>query len=379
MTAYQNAGYHVEVCILRRGTRYDGDNLLNKLQESGTPYHILAPKPIDKEQDYLKVAGSYEEVAFASVLQKLCKDKAIDILLLYSARCAAATAIKGEWPYRVCFTVDLDHLARLARLNFDLKYGEGKSRFIRYIPKWFRFQKLRRNHVKVLTACDRVVSHAYNHSVWLQKKGVNVKYLPLPVYDSGKTIAQKRKTDIVATRQNKLKLAMIGTPAGIATLSGYSGFTRKILPMLDKEIGAGNYEVHIIGNFKGLPKGLEKQIRAHGSVVIRGYVEDLSEEFYTSDAILVPTPLPLGFRTRIAEAFSYGSCVIAHQSNKAGMPELEDGKNILLAKTEREIAQLCKSVHLNATLKRTIGLEARKTFEKYYDSEVVCARMIEQS
>jgi hypothetical protein len=46
---------------------------------------------------------------------------------------------------------------------------------------------------------------------------------------------------------------------------------------------------------------------------------------------LAPTPINLGTRTRIIEGFSYGVCIVAHEGNALGNPQIIDGENTLLA------------------------------------------------
>ena len=382
LMAFRKAGYDIAVCILRRGTDFDQDDLLSKLVAEGINYHILTPDPelvFPTNSLGAKVAASYSEVYFSEKLKTLAEKLKIDLLLLYTVRSLAAAVLPGSWPYRLCFTVDLDHLARMARLNFNLRYGVGKRRFLKYVPAWLSYQRLRSDHLMLLKSCDKVINHAHNHAIWLKEKGVkSVTYLPLPVRDSGKDFAIKKQKASLGKQINKLKIIMVGSPVGIATLSGFAGLINKILPAADEIIGTGKYEVHIIGKFIGLPGTMEAVLRKHSSVIIRGYVDDLADEFFTADVVLVPTPLRLGFRTRIAEAFSYGCCVVAHTANQAGMPEVENDRNILLGDNASDIARACLRVKNEPEIQYRIGEEARKTFETYYDANVVCDKMIQE-
>ena len=45
LMAFRKAGYDIAVCILRRGTDFDQDDLLSKLVAEGINYHILTPDP----------------------------------------------------------------------------------------------------------------------------------------------------------------------------------------------------------------------------------------------------------------------------------------------------------------------------------------------
>lgn len=84
-----------------------------------------------------------------------------------------------------------------------------------------------------------------------------------------------------------------------------------------------------------------------------------------------------GGNTRIVEFFSSGSWVIAHKNLKGDMPEVENLYNILLGNNELEIKNhLCNCIN-NSILRKNIGINARKTFEKYYHFKSVVSKLIE--
>lgn len=54
--------------------------------------------------------------------------------------------------------------------------------------------------------------------------------------------------------------------------------------------------------------------------------------------MIVPTNIPLGIRVRVVTAWSFGCPIVAHRANAAGIPEMQDGENALLADTDAELA-----------------------------------------
>jgi hypothetical protein len=239
------------------------------------------------------------------------------------------------------------------------------------------YRRLAHHHAQLLGMCDTVISHAAHHSAWLRRHGVpQATYIPPPVTDYGGEVARQRActAEQLAVLSRKLRIVMVGSTSGIASLSGFPGLIRNVLPALDEEIGDG-YELHLIGAMTGLPSWIEKQLQERTNVIIRGYVEDIADEFRKADVLLVPTPIDLGFRIRIAEAFSYGCCVVAHTANSKGMPELQHGENILLADSGLEMALACRRVLTNPSLGTRLGIAGRHTFERHYNATVVCSRM----
>jgi glycosyltransferase involved in cell wall biosynthesis len=104
-----------------------------------------------------------------------------------------------------------------------------------------------------------------------------------------------------------------------------------------------------------------------GGVRILGYVEDLKATFRQSRAMIVPTPIDLGFRTRILDAFRHGLTVVAHPANALGFPELAHEKNALLAEDgiamARQIQRLAEEPALNRQLAQQAFVDYCERFQ----------------
>src|SRR6185503_9227039 len=111
-------------------------------------------------------------------------------------------------------------------------------------------------------------------------------------------------------------------------------------------------------------------------VILRGYIEDLDEEMDKVTAILVPTPIKLGARVRILEAFRYGVAVISHQANKAGMPELEHNRNLLLASSGQEFADAMLRLAAHQEDAVRLGRTAFEEFSRELNSTVTAKRIL---
>jgi glycosyltransferase involved in cell wall biosynthesis len=264
--------------------------------------------------------------------------------------------------------VDLDHLVR----KYRRKYSSEKS----LRGNITRFRKtllsLRMPHVliDVLNKCDKVICSAYHHTKWLENKGVqNIQYFPVTVMDRASQYGLDTQ-EIPVKLDGPVIISMIGNVNYIATLDGLYFFSRKILPKLKKIQPHLNFEIHIIGGGE-LPNNLSKLFSKFAWIHRIGYVDDIKSVFNSSSIILVPTSIPLGFRTRIAEAFSYGCCVVTHKSNLSGMPELLDDKNILLAGSGNEFIAKIEKCLTDKESRIRIEHEARVTFEKCYDGKMI--------
>ena len=113
-------------------------------------------------------------------------------------------------------------------------------------------------------------------------------------------------------------------------------------------------------------------------VKIRGWVEDINEEFRSASSFLVLTNVNADFlvgNTRILLAWALGTCVIMHENSALAMPEIKHGVNALLGKTPDELVDLIVAAVDDEALRTRIGQGGERTFETYYRSDVVVPKM----
>ncbi|MBI2173591.1 MAG: glycosyltransferase family 4 protein [Candidatus Omnitrophica bacterium] len=128
---------------------------------------------------------------------------------------------------------------------------------------------------------------AAHHAAWFKEQGLSgCEYLRNPVPDEAGADWQLKRA-ATATRGIP-KLILVGRARGTATLSGLRQFAQETLPHLEQALGVDGFEAHIIGK-DALPEELARRLQ-HPSVKIRGFVEDLAQEFLSADFFVVPTP-----------------------------------------------------------------------------------------
>jgi glycosyltransferase involved in cell wall biosynthesis len=180
----------------------------------------------------------------------------------------------------------------------------------------------------------------------------------LPDYDCSKV---ERAEGAVA------RVLMIGSLKGIASRSGFEYLARELLPRLErraKEMRRA-YEIRVVGH-GSLQATTKRELERCPSVKIVGFVDDAAKEFEAADFVLVTIPTRFGFRTRIADSFGYGQCVVAHAANCAGMPEVVDGHNVLAAEDPEALADRFVRAVNDASLRKRLGAAARQTFIECY-------------
>lgn len=112
---------------------------------------------------------------------------------------------------------------------------------------------------------------------------------------------------------------------------------------------------------------------------IRGWVDDIHEEFRSAAMFLVLTNVNPDFlvgNTRILLAWALGTCVVMHENSRLAMPEIQHGVNALLGRTPDELADLIVAASDDHALRQRIGEGGRQTFETYYRSDIVVPTMM---
>jgi len=320
------------------------------------------------------VGDFYPGNRYASDVSRLVREIKPDGLCAWTVDGVAAT-LDGlaSNVARFAFLTDLEHLDRLYRRRFrPARSLKGK---LYQLVDAMADRRLPGLTVSLLQDCQVVYDHAAHHCQWLREQGVtHARYLPVPVLDQAEK-AWLESREKKPTQNGKLRISLIGNVSGIATLPGLYLAAAEVLPQLEKLYPLDQCEVHVIGGGRypdQLIAALQKPY-----VRIRGYVENIHAEFQASDVFLVPTPIDLGFRTRISEAFSFGCCVVAHQANAAGMPEMHHELNALVASSATGLATEVARCLRDSALRNRLGNAARSTFEQALDGSLVCNQMVD--
>ena len=233
-------------------------------------------------------------------------------------------------------------------------------------------RKVSEHTLACLRSCDAVIEHAAHHARQLREQGVPCTYLPNPVPDPAQRGASIGPPQIAS--DGPVKVAMVGNTRGLATIAGLDFFVNSLLPSLTPR-ERERFRFHVIGGGSP-PAPILQRLEESPCVFVRGHVADIDAEFRTSCFVLVPTPIDLGFRTRIAESVGHGAVVVAHAANAKGMPELQHEENCLLCERPAEFREAFRRLDADADLVARLSANARRLFETHYASRVVGRAMI---
>ncbi len=277
-------------------------------------------------------------------------------------------------PITVC-AVDLYHLPSYFRWKeqpFSVrKYTKD------LLVQWALTRAMKKFMVMLFKRCTVKIEFAPHYAAWFRRQNgcEDTLYVPTPVHDpvgdDWKNIRDTRRQEI---SPSIAKILMIGDIGGTATTSGLRLCRDGIFPVLEQELGLGGFEVHLVGG--GTLAAEFESLLTRPYIKMRGRIVPPDDEFMTSDVVLVPTPHTLGVRVRIINAFSYGCCVVTHVGNQAGIPEMEDGVNSLIARDGKGLAQAIVRVLKTPGMSENIGDQARATFDRHFADGVAGVRVV---
>jgi glycosyltransferase involved in cell wall biosynthesis len=321
-----------------------------------------------------RVVDFFPQATLMPRLSKFLKGLSPDVIFIW-----------GNWPVLAAiYGADIaPKFAFMGDLPFESVYYRSRTPFVSKIalfsPKILYSRTvipyaLRKITIRMLSRCNFVALTAAHYAEKLRRLGLsNCRYLPNIVPDWGGEDWLERRQQCPAN--NRFKILLVGHVESTANLSGLYLFADKILRILNRRLG-DSFEVHICGKGE-VPRDLRTKL-AHPLVYLRGFVDDIVSELLNSDVFLVSTPIKVGVRVRIAYAWSLGCCVVAHQSNISGLPELRNGENALLASNGEGLAYQVIKAYDDRGLRLRLGFDGRKTYENHFSYRVTTTKIFNE-
>lgn len=327
-----------------------------------TARKLVAPR----FSDYLAESASYKPQWMRAVEQTKP-----DAFWLYTTDAVAVSHKTFPNIPRLASLIDLDHEAKA--LKRSLRPGTIRNR-IRNLAEELQDRSLPAALVDYLKGCHAVVEHSVESARWLNTQGIPAQYLPNPVEAAPLPPDWFHQRESMLAAAPAKRILMVGYLRGIATQTGLHLLADEVLPELIRTSDGSPWEVHIVGGGELTPE-LKAKLAGHPNVRLRGFVKDLAAEYQQAHLNLVTVSEKIGFRTRLVEAFGYGSPSVVHANNRYGMPELGNDQNCLLAESGAGLAQSIRRVLADESLRHRLESSARKTYESELSAPVVMSRM----
>jgi glycosyltransferase involved in cell wall biosynthesis len=217
---------------------------------------------------------------------------------------------------------------------------------------------------RLLRECEAVGAFGRHHAESLRRAGIPCDYYRTPIADPGPSAAPPAN--------ERPRLLLIGHLRGTATLDGLRVF-RAMLPHLERALGRDGFEARIVGGYDPPPE--LRQLFEHPAVRFAGFVDDVDAEFREANVLVVPVSIRLGVRVRVLTGFSHGSCIVTHEANAFGIPELAHGRNALLGSSAAELAAQVARALREPELAARLRRGARETYERFFTPSVAGAAL----
>jgi hypothetical protein len=364
------------------GDRYCATQYRDEVTAMGAELHVLSYSSTNGRQRSVARAALrvlrkvgleryYPTLTIAGEVKESIKAIAPDVIVAMHTEALAPLMDIDDVPC-VGLMGDPSHLPMKSRL-FD---GSAKRRPMKFLRKAAVYLRSRRTFerldTEMLAHCAKRGAVAAHYAQWFRERGIeDCAYYRIPIVDEiGDQWRQKRDE---AVRQGPFKIILLGALHGTATVLGLKVFAEDVYPRLCSSMSPGDFEVHIIGAGEWPSEVVD--ISRHANVHRRGYVENLADELLSSGILVVPVPITLGIRVRILTGLSFGQCIVAHEANAAGIPELVSGENCLLAASGSEMVEMIGRLYRDPLLRRKLENGARITYLKCFE-EKVAARAV---
>ena len=132
-------------------------------------------------------------------------------------------------------------------------------------------------------------------------------------------------------------------------------------------------EIRFVGRRRQQLESVWKNIR----LITLGHEESLDSEFQNCDAFFSPMQYPVGTRTRILTAMSYGVPSIADPSASQGLPELVPEHDIFYGRDPVAIRSIIQTLYESPDLVERVGKNAREKWEQLFQPRPNVAAILE--
>jgi glycosyltransferase involved in cell wall biosynthesis len=357
LNVFAEKGARVGFCALIKPKQFPGINEANAAARlSGVPDNIslfLGPRMLN-DADGQIVADAVNRFQ-------------PDIIYCYGPEAALHASLTGSTALRIVTFYDPPHTISLHRMGCDLRYGTMREK-VGALRKWRsllgRWRSYRGSHLRGLATADVIIAHAYNHGQQHARTlGRSVGYFPNPVLP----VTPVSRGDLTKPPT----FLLVGSVTSTVSRTGLQYFVHEVLRHLRPALERGDLQIKIIGG-GDLREAYFETLKATTGIHIAGFIDQdaLISEYAKCAAILVPTPIPVGFRTRIIDGFRYGVPVITHTANRAGFVELEDGRNCLMADDGRMFAHRILDTVADQSIAERVAARALLEFSQEYSAQV---------
>lgn len=174
--------------------------------------------------------------------------------------------------------------------------------------------------------------------------------------------------------RGRLSILHVGDLATTASRNMLAYWHSEVLPALARL--PFEVEIRMVGRLN--PDSRLGNPPANVSIVYPGHVADLTDEFLQADLYLSLMHYPVGIRTRVITALSYGIPVIADPSIAFGLPDLRHREHLFYVPSAESLARQLLEIYEQPGEAARVGAAGRTAWERWYNPEINLPALVAQ-
>lgn len=198
---------------------------------------------------------------------------------------------------------------------------------------------------------------------WIKKRYPEKLVFVIPNGVEIKEVSYQEKKDT-------FNLLFVGDMSFFQNVDTVLFFMKRIFPFIKKEIK--NVKFYIVG--RNPDKKILKFLKDN-SVVITGFVKDISKYYKIADVFVAPIRTGAGIRNKILEAMSYSLPVVTTKYATEGI-KVADDVNIMIANNDKEFAKKVINLFNNPDKRKQMGYNAKQLIQTEYNWYKIAQDMV---
>lgn len=165
------------------------------------------------------------------------------------------------------------------------------------------------------------------------------------------------------------RLLFIGSFAHLPNVLALDYFLREVFPLLP-----AGYKLHVIAGsrpeyYLDFHRARVDLDLARAEIELEAFVSDVRPAYRRAEIVLAPLTASAGTNIKVLEAMAMGRAVVSTPAGINGL-DLENGKNVIVAVSAREMADAIEELSNHPERRREIERKARETALEYDWSEI---------
>lgn len=242
------------------------------------------------------------------------------------------------------------------------RYYHGiRNPFLRAYAK-LQFMKLYKYESDIVAAFDRCFMITKQDKERIEKMNPRARVSVIP---AGVDTSYFHPLDVPVEPYSIVSVAAMDWSPNV---EGILWFIAKIWPTIKRKVSQA--KLYIVG--KNPPAEVKKL--AAEDIVVTGFVDDEREYMAKAAAFIVPLNAGGGMRIKILNALAMGKAIVSTSIGCEGV-DVEDGKNIYIADTEKEFAQQVIELLKDKGKREELGREGLKLVREKYRWERIAEQI----